>query len=505
MRPAFHLTRSLLLAFAMVLMAACDAETEVDQQAVTTPEIEEIPVTTSSSQALAEFEAGLRALDVGRPREAYERFLAAVAEDPEFVSAYLGAANSSASAVEYKRNLDLAIQHADGASEGEKMLVEINQTFFTNDAERRTELAERLVESYPNSPRAWLTLGDTKGDLNQNEAAREALSKAVELAPELLAGHRALWSSYLFSEPKSFERAREAIQRCIELAPEEAKCHEGLGDVYRAMNDLDQARELYTRATEHDPELVVAQIKKGHIESFLGDFEAARAAYDAGLATATGTDGPVYANYRAFTHLHGDDPRAALDELQGIVDSIGGLDLPRERVAGVLETTYENMAWIALHHGFLDEAEDILEAAAAVQATEAAELNDPDFTRQGEANNLFWEAQLAARRGDFDRAEAAAEEHRALLEGDDNPRRFEQYHALIGLIAVLGEDFPRAIEHLEKSTLAMIYVKYYLGLAHEGAGDQDQARKLFHEVTEWKFNTVDAALVRRDALQRAAS
>ncbi len=506
MQRARDLPKYLLPAFGiLVLSMACGSEVEDDRQPEARLGIEEIPITTASPEALTAFEAGRRALDVGRPRLANQLFRDAVDKDPEFAAAFLGIADCAASPVEFKNSLDLASRHVEGTSEGERLLVDIYQTFFANDAERRIELAERLIDSYPRSPRAWLMLGFVKGDLNHSEAAREAFGKALELAPELLAAHYALWRSYLFSEPKSFERARQAMERCIEIEPGEAKCHESLGDVHRAVNDLDKARELYTRATELDPKLALARLKKGHIESFLGNFEAAREAYDAGVEGATGADPLIYANYRAFTHLHRDDPRAALDELGGIADSAGELGLPEDQVSGVLKTTYEHMAMIALHHQLIDEAERILEDSAAVKRAEAAKLGDANFTRLQEAGILFWEGQLAARRGDFAAAQAKAEEHKALLENDDNPRRFESYLGLRGLIELRRGDYGQAIEHFQQSNLTSMYVKYHLALAHQGAGDHDQARKLFREVGEWNFNSVGFALVRRDALRRAAA
>ena len=42
------------------------------------------------------------------------------------------------------------------------------------------------------------------------------------------------------------------------------------------MGQLEKAREAYTRAIELDPSHSAPNIKKGHINSFLGDFEQAR-------------------------------------------------------------------------------------------------------------------------------------------------------------------------------------------------------------------------------------
>ena len=487
----------------LTVLAGCAGEEPATEPAA--PEIEEIPVTTSSEAARADFRAAQEALDVGRPQAANALFRSAVEEDPDFAYAYLGIAGSAASAREFKENLDLAAERLEGKSDGERLLVEINQTFFDNDAETRIRLAETLVEKYPRSPRAWLTLGVMLGGLNRNEEARESLRRALELDPEMIAAHVALGYSYLFNEPKDFELARESMQRCVELAPDESKVYENLGDAYRALGELDKAREYYTRATEKDPDLSVAHLKRGHVSSFLGDFEEARLAYDAGVAGAREANRANYANYRAFTHLHEGDPRAALDELGEILESIDGMEIPEHQVAGAKIFTLTNQAVIALHEGLLDEAEEILAARAAAVRENAEAIGDPDFTRLQEANVLLWKGRLAARRGDFETAEAKAEEHRGLLEADANPRRLEGYYDLLGLVELRRDNHAAAVEQYRQANLTDIYVKYHLALAEEGAGNAEEARRLFAEVAGWNFNSVAFALVRKDALERGLS
>ena len=473
-----------------------------DAGVTTTPVVSDIPVTTSSPEALGVFQQGQQAMDIGRYREANSLFDSAVQLDPSFAYAYLNIANTAASAREFATNLEQAKAHLEGKSDGERILVEISQTFFDNDSEKRLELARSLVERYPDGPRAWLVLAGMQGGQNQYEASRESLERAIELDETLLAAHFAAWNSYLFSEPKDFARAERAMWRSLEIAPEEAKPYENLGDVYRAMADLERARELYARALEKDPSLTAAAIKKGHVNSFLGRFEEARADYDKGLATAKDQTRVTYANYRAFTHLHAGDPRAALDELSGLLDLADTLGIPEDDVYGAKIFTLTNQATIALHHGLLADAEDILAQLATVMRANYESVGDADFTRHQEANILLWQSQLEARRGNLPAARERAEEHQALLAEDRNPRRFEGYHGLLGLIALLQDQPEQAIEHLEQSDLGVMYVKYHLALAAEAAGQDERAKALFKEVAEWNFNSVGYALVRQDALAR---
>ncbi len=495
------MTTSRQLAFSLTILAALAACCR-EPAPPPAPGIEEIPVTTVSAEALASFERGRELMDVGRYQEANELFEAAVARDPTFAYAYLNISRTGASWQEFHDNHGLAMANLEGKSEGERLLAEIYQTVFDNDAEKRIELAQALVGKYPRSPRAWLVLAATQGDLNLNEAARESTRQALELDSEFKPAYVATWVSYLHREPKDFARAEQAMLDCLELDPGEAKLHENLGDVYRAMQQLERASEVYTRAAELDPSHSTVLIKKGHVNSFLGNFDQARADYDAGLAGAKDRDRITYANFRAFTHLHAGDPRAALDELAGLVAAADVSGIPEDQVYDAKISTLSHQAAIALHHGFLADAETILADLARVIRDNAKQVDASEFARQQEANLLAWQSQLAARRGDWQAARERAEEHRRLLENDNNPRRFEGYHGLLGLVELLQGNHAQAAEHLKKSDSGEIYVKYHLALAEEGAGNAGEARRLFKEVGEWNFNSVGFALVRRDALAR---
>ncbi len=496
MKPARNLACGLMI---LTAAAGCEPSRETEPVA---PAIEEIPITTSSPEALADFERGRELMDVHRLQEANALFKAAAAKDPGFAYAYVNIASTARSWQEINDNRQLALANVDGKSEGERLLAEILQTVFDNDAEKRIELAQVLVESYPRSPRAWLVLAGMQSGLNQHEAARESMKQALELDPELKAAHVAIWGSYLFKEPKDFARAEQAMLECLELDPQEAKLHENLGDVYRAMQQLEKAGELYARAAEIDPSHSAVHVKQGHVSSFLGDFEQARTAYDRGIAGAKEQNRITYANYRAFAHLHAGDPRAALDELAGLVTAADTADIPADQIAGAKIFTLTHQARIALHHGYNADAETVLADLATVVRDTAEHIGAADFARQQEANLLLWQSQLAARKGDYLAAVARAEEHRRLLEGDNNPRRFEGYHGLLGLVELLQGNYARAAEQIRKSDLNDMYVKYHLALAEEGAGNAEEAKRLFKEVAEWNFNSVDFALVRNEALER---
>ncbi|PYP04432.1 MAG: hypothetical protein DMD57_06075, partial [Gemmatimonadetes bacterium] len=116
------------------------------------------PITTSSAAARAHFLEGLREFDLGRFIDANVHFKAAVAADPDFAFAYLNAANTANSLADFKTDLALAERHAAGASDAERLQIQMARRGFDNDLAGQLALGQQLVEKYPDSPRAWLAL-----------------------------------------------------------------------------------------------------------------------------------------------------------------------------------------------------------------------------------------------------------------------------------------------------------------------------------------------------------
>ena len=466
--------------------------------------IEDIPVSTASAPARSLFETGQKLLDAGRPREAREHFRLAVEADPTFAYGYIQLAAASASAPEFKENLDRAAHYIAGKSDGERILLEINRTFLDNNAERRVELAQTLVSGYPSSPRAWIILGNAKAALNRHADARKAFERAVALDPGMYLAHSMQGFSYLFNEPRDFEKAKRFMEQAIATNPREAKGYEQLGDVLRAMNELEQARDAYTRATTIDPQLAVAVLKKGHINSFLGNYAEARSAYDAAISGGKEAEKITYGVFRAYTNVHAGEPKAAIEELTAVARKAEE-GVPSKQINGAKGFALLSAVQIALHHDMLDDAGKVLASYAKAVRADAKAVNDPDFTRQTEAGLRALESQLAARRGDFTTALAKAKAHKALVESDNNPRRLETFHSLVGLVELRKKAFAEAVSHYRQADLTDLYTKYHLAVALEGAGETAEARKLFQEVASWNFNSVAFALVRKDATKKVTA
>jgi tetratricopeptide (TPR) repeat protein len=310
--------------------------------------------------------------------------------------------------------------------------------------------------------------------------------------------------SYLYRKPKDFAMAEEFAQKITAAYPNEAKGYELVGDIKRAQNDLDGALEAYDMAIEADSGLAQAQFKKGHVICFLGNYGDALSAFDVAIAAAEPETKATYATYRAFTYLHAGDIDTALDVLDGVADEVETMGTPADQVKGQQVFALTSEATAALHSGRYDRAAIVIGRRNQLQMEIAEEVGTDDAHRLQKADCRLWDGLLAAYTGDLDAAVEHAERIAVLVEGDDNPRKLEPHHFVMGMAYLKLGDYPKAALHLRQADFENdMFIRYHLALAEEGAGKADQAATLFADVAGYNFNSVGFALLREEAKERS--
>jgi tetratricopeptide (TPR) repeat protein len=495
-------------AAAVLLQAPCVAQAmshprdEGALDAVTSG-INKLPITTSSTDARNHFLMGQRELDLGRVFDANVHFKAAVAADSNFAFAYLNVANTGNSFAEFRTNLELAERHVASASDAERLQIQIARKGLDNDVSGQLILAQQLVAKYPDSPRAYLVLAGVQTALNRTVDARVSMMKAVGLAPRLLVAHTDLGNSYLFGEPKDFVKSLEHMKHAEALAPNEPSVHDLLGDVYRAQNNLDMARAEYTRGHELDPADASLLQQRGHVNSFAGNYAAARADYDSAIAVGRGNEKAAYVPFRAYVNLHAGDPKMAITELNRLVASVDTMGVPGALAVKI--AALSDIAVIAIHTRDFDAAEQALRQRTPLLMQQAAGSGSAAFQHGAEANIAYFDGWLAARKGDYAAAGRAADRVAALVTQDRNPRKLEPVHELKGYIALYQGNFREAAAQFALGNLVDPYIKYQYAVALVGAGEKTKGNQLMHELATYNFNNVGYALIRKDTQQVVAS
>jgi Tfp pilus assembly protein PilF len=465
--------------------------------------VQEIPITTQNAEARLAFVAGQAAADRGDGPEANALFRTAVAADPGFTYAWWNLSNVTFSTEEFNAALKGAEQGAAQASEGERMLLEFNKLFLQNNFNAQLDLARQLVAKYPDSPRAHMVLQGAYAALNQFAEQRATLERILTIDPKFAPASFALGLSYLFNEPKDFGRAEQAFRRAVDASPGSDMYYWSLGDVARGANRLEDARRYYKLALQLDPNDSTAPVKLGHVNSFLGNFDEARRDYDAGIKAADAPTAAFLGPFKAYTWVYQGEPKQAIQALDALVAGVDRSGARPDQRLNAKVAALTNAAQIALHYGLYADAERALAQRAAFARENAKTVGTPAFTNIQESQIAFWEAQLAAHRGDYARATALAKKNADLVAGENNARKMEPVHEVLGLIELRRKAFKKAVAELRLADQTQLHNKFLLAQALEGAGQKDEALKLYKEVSVNNFNTIDFALLRAEALKKA--
>lgn len=466
-----------------------------------------LPATTGNDAAREQYMAGWADFENSRFNTAHSHFLAATAADPGFAMGHLLAAITAPSTESFVANLGLATKNKIKVSEEEQVLIGAFENALAADAQALITALQEVTAMYPDSPRAWVFLGNALTNVNDVEASRAAYAKAIELDASHVPGHINLGNNLLTIEPKDFAKAEQHFMHAVGLTPDEPNPHDLLGDAHRAQGNLDAAYADYTRAAELAPDLGAALQQRGHVNSFLGNFKEARADYTASakLEDARGaTTGGFFLVYRAYVSLHEGDLDAAITELREIADSADE-DYP-SAAADLKVNALTNIALIATEAGYTEIAGSAIADASDVLMQQAAAVASDDLRDAAKAQTAYMRGLLAARTGDIEGAETAAAEFEAHVASSTNPRKLERMHEVLGMTAWYQGDYAVAAEHLSSGDhQANMYTKYYLARAHEEAGHADEAARLYNELAVYNFNGPGYALFRKDILARAGS
>ncbi|MFL5576442.1 MAG: hypothetical protein ACJ79S_10790 [Gemmatimonadaceae bacterium] len=460
-----------------------------------------LPMTTASAAAREHATLGQRALDFGHQQEATAHFRQAVEADSGFAFGWLGLANASTSVGDFTRDLRVASRLAPKASRAEQLEIGIAEKQLNSDQEGAAALARALVQVAPRNPRAHLTLANVQTAMNREADARASMERAIAVAPDFAPAYIQLGYSYLLVTPRAPAKAEAPIRKAIALEPRESRPYIALGSFGRATNRLDDARQAYTRAAELDPSNALPLQQRGHVNTFLGNYDAARADYDAAIRLGKDNEPANYAVYRALVPTYAGDPRGSIAELEALVGKIDGMNVPDRDGSKVFALTQE--AQIAIHSGDVDAARRALEQRSALLRKQATAVGTEEFRRTQESDIAFWDGLLAARQKDFATATAKAKEAMRHVAANRDPRKDMPAHALLGFVALDQRRYGDAAGHFGSADPNDPYVAYHRALALQGAGQTTTAKKLFREVASYNFSTAGEALVRADAKQRA--
>jgi tetratricopeptide (TPR) repeat protein len=236
-----------------------------------------IPITTTSKEALAEYQKGIQFTDVLKIDEAEVAFKKAIALDSTFAMAYLELALLRDDYDIRKNLIAKAMSYLDNLSEGEQLLILGKNKFYGNDeGEPEFYYFEKLARLYPEDDIANFQFGYINVHHGQHfpDSAIHYYKKALEINPKVSKYYERLTEAYLLNQ--DFDNAEKNINTHINFLPDHVTPRITYGEMLLTEHRYEESFEAYKKVLELNPKAAWAMIGSATNLNFLNRFKEAR-------------------------------------------------------------------------------------------------------------------------------------------------------------------------------------------------------------------------------------
>lgn len=456
----------------------------------------EIPVTSSSKEALKLFRDSRDRIDNFETTAAAAFLERAVTIDPDFAMAYLLRARIGGGFTAARQNIDKAASLADKVTPGERHWILAVQAEAERNQAKLKEHLDQLLRGFPSDKRVHQLAGNYYLNSGDARTAAAEFEKAILLDKKFAPAYNAL--GYARSALDEFAAAEEAFKTYIALLPNNANPYDSYAELLFKLGRYDESIAQYRKAMERDPSFVGSLAGIGNNYIFKGDYAKAREAYQQLLDKAPGAGAKIQAlDLIVASYLHEGKVEEALkvnEQLLALAQE--ARDLP------TIIRVYQNGALILLESGRLDDAMKQVETGNKVGVESSLPASVKDSIRFA---LMLTQARILAERHEFDAARAQLEEARRLTAAAKKPsdeRALNEYFALLEL----RQGNPgKALDYFAGANQDAPYIWYYRAIAYEQTGDKVTAAKYYAKVVKWNQNDLGYAIVRPRALAKMSN
>jgi tetratricopeptide (TPR) repeat protein len=426
-----------------------------------------IPNTTASEEAKKEFLQGRDLAERLLIQDSIQHFDKAISLDPNFALAELNRANVSPTAKEFFDHLKKAVNLADKASDGERLLILGTEAGANGNPAKQKEILEKLVAAYPNDERARFTLGGYYFGQQDFASAILHYKKATELAPGYSPAYNIL--GYAYRQNEDYANAEQAFKKYIELIPNDPNPYDSLAELFLKMGKFEEAIAQYRKALSIDSNFINSHLGIGAALMYQGKTDEAGAEFNK-ISGKARSDGERRAALFALTVLAADSGKfdqalAEVDKQYALGEKTG--DVPN--MAGDLQLKGN----ILLEMGKYDDAKQAFERGLRMTLDSSLSPEIKENTKLFHHYNL---ARVALARKDYAAAKSETEEFRKGADAARNSAQIKQAHELAGMIALEEKKYDQAISELLQANQQNPYDLYRLCQAYQGKGDTQKAK-----------------------------
>ncbi|MCK5376167.1 MAG: tetratricopeptide repeat protein [Acidobacteria bacterium] len=236
--------------------------------------------TTSSPEALVEFEAAMDAEMKLYHAEAREHFRRAYELDPDFQYAKLKYSNL----VRWEeKDEDRAKQMVEEVlatdtsklTPREQFLIERARAYHDERSEDIPKMVDEYLARYPNDPHILNQKALTTWQNGEFEEAERLYQRLIEISPNWVIAYNQL--GYITMTQGRFAEAEEYFKSYRFIAPDQANPHDSLGELFITLGRYDEAEETLEKAIEIKPDFWASYQHLALMKAFTGDIEGTRA------------------------------------------------------------------------------------------------------------------------------------------------------------------------------------------------------------------------------------
>lgn len=452
----------------------------------------EVPVTTSSKEALDLFMKGRDQMENMENIAAIALFEKAIQKDPNFARAYLYLAQSGGGFNDYRQNLEKAVSLLDKVSEGEKYEILCAQAQADRNGVKEKEHLDWLLTNFPSDKRIQAQAGSYYYSINDYSKALDHLVKVIELDENYAPAYNML--GYCHSALNNYAEAEKAFQTYLKLIPNSANPHDSYAELLLKMGKYDESIAQYKLAVEKDPVNFALSLGGiGHNYIFKGDYPTARKYYQEYYDKATLPERKMDAlHWKAVSYIY----ENKADEAVRILDEA--------RVLAEKENLAVNAIYLSSDQGFIltetgNPEEGMKYYEKAFDLIGKSELSKVDrdnlMTHVG-----LWKFYNLTAQGDYEKAKVEADKVKQTIESRKNHGEEMFLNSLMGYSAFKQGNYDEAIQYLSKADAEDPLNWYYQAMTYQKMGDTQKAAKLMEKIKTSNVNSMNLALVRNKTL-----
>ena len=448
----------------------------------------EIPITTSSKEALKFFIDGRDKFENVGFISAASLFDKAIQADTNFAMAYLYRSRSGGGPEIFRQNLDKAVSLIDKVSDGEKNEILYYLAQADNNGQKQKEYLDQLLISFPSDKRVHMMAGHYYYNLGDSTALIHYY-KVTELDKDFASAYNRI--GYCQSALNNYEEAEKAFQTYIKLIPDKANPYDSYAEFLLKIGNYDESIEQYKKAVEIDPVNFAASLYGiGNNYIFKGDYESARKYYQDYFDQASGISGKLGALHLiATSFVHEGKTENALktfEEQRALAE--------KENLATVVVFSYIDQASILRESG--NPAEGLKYSEKAIYLAWKLPVSEPLRELLITITTTINFDVLAAN-NELDKATVEAEKCKLRVESRKNPAEEKQLNSFLARLEFKKGNYDKAIEYFYKGSFEDPQSWYYTAVAYKNLGEKQKALKLFEKITQCNNNSFALAFARK--------